>query len=66
MLAIFHCYIIYQHAVFFFIIGDTKHLMARNMSVWGVASKHILGREDRFCLSSFKNDWVPLVIAQDH
>ena len=45
----------------FFIIGGTKRVMA---IVRGVASKHILEREDRFCLSSGTNDWASLVIVQ--
>ena len=45
-------------------IGGTKGVMARNRSVRGVASKHILERENRFFLSACTNDWGPLVIAQ--
>ena len=45
----------------FFIIGGTKRVMAINRSVRGVASKHILERENRFCLSSGTNDWASLV-----
>ena len=48
----------------FFIIGGTKRVMARNRSVRGVASKHILEREDRSCLFSCTKDRAPLVIAQ--
>ena len=44
----------------FCIIGGTKRVMARNRSVRGIAPKHILERDDKFCVSSCTNDWVPL------